>query len=84
MARPTLPSVEETVDRLRELLNRARKLKTTDIEPALPISEFSAQQGLPSRVEVKSSQYPIIEVAARQLFHEYVVRNSSRKGQITS
>jgi len=78
MARPTLPSVEETVGRLRELLDRARKVKkTTDIEPALSISEFSAQQGLPSRVEIKSSQYPIIEVAARQLFHEFVVRNSS-------
>jgi len=78
MARPTLPSVEETVGRLRELLDRARKVKkTTDIEPALSISEFSVQQGLPSRVEIKSSQYPIIEVAARQLFHEFVVRNSS-------
>jgi len=78
MTRPTLPSVEETVDRLRELLDRARKVKkTTDIERALSTSEFSAQQGLPSRVENKSLQYPIIEVAARQLFHEFVVRNSS-------
>lgn len=75
MARPTLPSVETTVDRLRKLLKKARKVKTaTTIEPALPVSEFSGDQGLPLATKDKNTQYAIIEVAARQLFHEFVVK----------
>lgn len=74
MARPTLPQVEATVARLRDLLERARKIKkTTDLEPALPVSEFSGTQGLPSTSDNKLFQHAVIEVAARQIFHEYVV-----------
>jgi len=71
-----LPSVEASVERLRELLNRASKIKSKpDIEPPLPISEYSGEKGLPSEIENKS--YAVIEVAARQLFLQFLTNSSS-------
>jgi len=73
-----LPSVAASVDRLRELLHRASKIKPKpDIEPPLPISEYSGEQGLPSEIENKSSQHAVIEVAARQLFLQFLTDSTS-------
>ena len=73
-----LPSVAASVDRLRELLNRASEIKPKpDIEPPLPVSEYSGEQGLPSETENKSSQHAVIEVAARQLFLQFLTNSSS-------
>jgi hypothetical protein len=73
-----LPSVTASVERLRELLHRASKIKPKpDIEPPLPISEYSGEQGLPSEIENKSSQHAVIEVAARQLFLQFLTNSSS-------
>src|SRR5205814_2101967 len=48
-----------------------------DIEPLLPISEYSGEKGLPSDTENKSSQHAVIEVAARQLFLQFLTNSSS-------
>ncbi len=73
-----LPSVAASVERLRKLLHRASKIKPKpDIEPPLPISEYSGEQGLPSGVENKSSQHAVIEVAARKLFLQFLTNSSS-------
>ena len=73
-----LPSVTTSVERLRELLRRASKIKPKpNIEPPLPISEYSGEKGLPSDIENKSSQHAVIEVAARQLFLQFLTNSSS-------
>jgi THO complex subunit 1 len=73
-----LPSVASSVERLRELLHRASQIKPKpDIEPPLPISEYSGEKGLPSEIDNKSSQHAVIEATARQLFLQFLTNSSS-------
>jgi hypothetical protein len=71
------PGFLEASQRLQELLDRAEKIKPgSAIEPPLPASEFSGDNGLHIPTMDKDSQYNLYELAARRLFQKYIVRCS--------
>jgi len=77
MAIPVPSSVDSVVERLHELLQRARLAKTEqDILP--PISAADIISGDPFLLSDTSSKTPfaIIETAARHVFHELLVCHS--------
>lgn len=77
MAIPDLHSVESMTVRLKELLDRARQLKKgAAIEPPLPVSEFSAEDGLHAAEDrgYSPAHNAVVETAARNLMHTILVR----------
>ena len=72
MAVPEDSAASHARDSLRSLLERARELKpTTDIEPPLPVLEFSGDLGLPTPSTVTRTHYfAAIEDAARHIYQQ--------------
>jgi hypothetical protein len=70
MAVSETQGVLQAIQRLRQLLKRARQLKKSRaIDPPLPPSEFAGTSGLPDG----RNNFPAVELAARQVFEELVV-----------
>jgi hypothetical protein len=70
MAISDTQGVLEAIQRLRELLARAREVKQSrTIEPPLPPAEFHGASGIPDG----PSRFAAVELAARQVFEELVV-----------
>jgi hypothetical protein len=68
-------SVDRVVIRLRDLLQRAGKIKTANtIEPPLPASEFAGDLGIPPPEGTdKTKHFLAVEIGAKALFQEHVV-----------
>lgn len=67
------PAVESMMERLQNLLWRARTWKRQpSIEPPLPSLDFTGQNGLPNELPSQSTQLhnALVEAAARRIFHQ--------------
>ncbi|KAF2843135.1 nuclear matrix protein [Patellaria atrata CBS 101060] len=75
MAIQVMPSVGAATERIQELLRKAQTIKkSSTIDPPLPAAEFSGPNGLylGEHVGDRSSQYAVIETAARSCLYEFV------------
>ena len=66
--------VEDANERLFELLNRAKSLKSQkSIDPPLPSSDFVGDLGLPPNDISKKSHFSAVEIVAKRIFQEHIV-----------
>jgi hypothetical protein len=70
----SIPLLEEVKQRLQELLEKARQLKSSpSIEPPLPVANFTGELGLPPRNVSSKLHQSTVEIAAKQALQAQLV-----------